>query len=53
VDHTNGRTLRGKTLTFDTKGNRVLTETTEGGRTWITLNPKDKDTRALESKIGH
>jgi LPS export ABC transporter protein LptC len=53
VDHTNGRILRGKTLTFDTKGNRVLTETTEGGRTWITLNPKDKDTRALESKIGH
>jgi len=53
VDHTNGRILRGKTLTFDTKGNRVLTETIEGGRTWITLNPKDKDTRALESKIGH
>jgi LPS export ABC transporter protein LptC len=53
VDHTNGRILRGKTLTFDTQGNRVLTETTEGGRTWITLNPKDKDTRALESKIGH
>jgi LPS export ABC transporter protein LptC/lipopolysaccharide transport protein LptA len=53
VDSTNGRILRGKTLTFDTKGNRVLTETTEGGRTWITLNPKDKDTRGLESKIGH
>ena len=52
VDRTNGRTLRGKTLTFDMKGNRVLTETVEGGRTWITLNPKDKDTRGLESKIG-
>src|SRR2546422_11738334 len=26
VDKTNGRTLRGKTLTFDMKGNRVLTE---------------------------
>lgn len=53
VDRTNGRTLRGKTLTFDTKGNRVLTETMEGGRTWITLSPKDKDGRGLESKIGH
>jgi lipopolysaccharide export system protein LptA len=53
VDHTNGRTLRGKTLTFDMRGNRVLTETMEGGRTWITLNPKNKDTRGLESKIGH
>ncbi len=53
VDRTTGRTLRGKTLTFDTRGNRVLTETMEGGRTWITLNPKDKDSRGLESKIGH
>ncbi len=53
IDQTNGRILRGKTLTFDLKGNRVLTETKEGGRTWITLNSKNKDTRGLESKIGH
>jgi lipopolysaccharide export system protein LptA len=53
VDHTNGRTLRGKMLRFDMKGNRVLTETYDGGRTWITLNPKEKDTPALEPKIGH
>jgi lipopolysaccharide export system protein LptA len=53
VDHTNGRTLRGKTLRFDMKGNRVLAETSDGGRTWITLNPKEKDTPALEPKIGH
>jgi hypothetical protein len=53
VDHTSGRTLRGKTLRFDMKGNRVLTETSDGGRTWITLNPKEKDTPALEPKIGH
>ncbi len=53
VDHTNGRILRGKTLMFDTKGNRVLTERMEGGRTWITLSPKDKDRRNLEPKIGH
>ena len=53
VDRTNGRILRGRTLTFDTKRNRVLTETMEGGRTWITLSPKDKDGRGLEPKIGH
>jgi len=53
VDQTNGRVLRGKTLTFDLAGNRVLTETTEGGRTWISLSQKDKDGRGLEPKIGH
>jgi LPS export ABC transporter protein LptC len=53
VDRTSGRTLRGKTLRFDMKGNRVLTENSDGGRTWITLNPKEKDTPALEPKIRH
>jgi LPS export ABC transporter protein LptC/lipopolysaccharide transport protein LptA len=53
VDHTNGRTIKGKTLKFDLKGNRVLTESSDGGRTWITLNPKDKETPGLEPKIGH
>ena len=53
VDHTNGRTIKGNTLKFDLKGNRVLTESSDGGRTWITLNPKDKETPGLEPKIGH
>ena len=53
VDRTSGRTLRGRTLKFDMKGNRVLTETSDGGRTWITLNPKDKEAPDLEPKIGH
>jgi len=53
VDRTDGSVLRGKTLTFDIKGNRVLTETKEGGRTWITLSPKDKDGRGFEAKIRH
>jgi LPS export ABC transporter protein LptC/lipopolysaccharide transport protein LptA len=53
VDHTNGRTIKGKTLRFDLKGNRVLTESSSGGRTWITLNPKDKENPGLEPKIGH
>ena len=52
VDRATARTLRGKTLQFDLKGNRVLTETSDGGRTWITLDPKKKDTPGLESKIG-
>lgn len=53
VDQINGRTLRGKTLTFDLNANRVLTEQTVGGRTWIKLNPKDEDEELLESKIGN
>ena len=52
VDKASGRTLKGKTLQFDLKGNRVLTERSDGGRTWITLDPKKKDTPGLESKIG-
>jgi lipopolysaccharide export system protein LptA len=52
VDRATGRTLKGKTLQFDLKGNRVLTERSDGGRTWITLDPKKKDTPGLESKIG-
>ena len=52
VDRASGRTLKGKTLQFDLKGNRVLTERSDGGRTWITLDPKKKDTPGLESKIG-
>ncbi len=53
ADLTSGRTIKGKTLKFDLKGNRVLTESSDGGRTWITLNPKDKETPGLEPKIGH
>ncbi len=53
VDLTSGRTLKGKSLKFDLQGNRVLTESSDGGRTWITLNPKDKENPGLEPKIGH
>ena len=52
VDRSTGRMLRGKTLQFDLKGNRVLTESSDGGRTWITLNPKEKENPDLESKTG-
>jgi LPS export ABC transporter protein LptC len=53
VDRTNGRVLRGRTLTFDLRGNRVLTETTGGGRTWITLSSKERERPRPEPKIGH
>jgi len=53
VDSTNGRKIKGRTLKFDLKGNRVLTEGSDGGRTWITLNPKDKEIPGLEPKTGH
>ena len=53
VDQTNGRKIKGKTLRFDLKGNRVLTEGSDGGRTWITLDPKDKGIPGLEPKTGH
>jgi LPS export ABC transporter protein LptC len=53
VDAATGRTLRGRTLTFDLAGDRILTESAGGGRTWITLKPEGKDVQPVEPKIKH
>lgn len=48
VDAATGRTMRGRTLTFDLARDRILTETA-GGRTWITLTPDEsKDVPSVE-----
>jgi LPS export ABC transporter protein LptC len=52
VDTATGRTMRGRTLTFDLAGDRILTETA-GGRTWITLTPESKDVPSVESQTRH
>jgi len=49
VDIPTGRTMRGRTLTFDLAGDRILTESA-GGRTWITLTPEGKDVPSVEPK---
>ncbi|HXI02502.1 MAG TPA: LptA/OstA family protein, partial [Candidatus Saccharimonadales bacterium] len=48
VDAATGRTMRGRTLTFDLAGDRILTESERGGRTWITLTPDSKDVPPVE-----
>jgi LPS export ABC transporter protein LptC len=53
VDGATGRTLRGRTLTFDLAGDRILTEAERGGRTWITLKPESKDVQSVEPKTSH
>jgi len=53
VDSATGRTLRGRTLTFDLTGDRILTETAQGARTWITLKPEAKDVQSVEPKTQH
>ncbi len=53
VDAATGRTLRGKTLTFDLAGDRILTESARGARTWITLKPEAKDVQSVEPKTKH
>ncbi len=53
VDTATGRTLRGQTLTFDLAGDRILTESARGGRTWITLKPESKDVQSVEPKTKH
>jgi LPS export ABC transporter protein LptC/lipopolysaccharide transport protein LptA len=50
VDTASGRTMRGRTLTFDLAGDRILTEPASGGRTWITLKPESKDVSSVEPK---
>lgn len=53
VDAATGRTLRGRTLTFDLAGDRILTESVRGGRTWITLKPEAKEAQPVEPKTKH
>ncbi len=53
VDAATGRTLRGRTLTFDLAGDRILTESARGGRTWITLKPEAKEVQPVEPKTKH
>jgi lipopolysaccharide transport protein LptA len=53
VDAATGRTLRGQTLTFDLAGDRILTESARGARTWITLKPEAKDAQSVEPKTKH
>ncbi len=48
VDTATGRSRRGRTLTYDLAGDRILTETERGGRTWITLDPESKDAPTVE-----
>ncbi len=53
VDVATGRTMRGRTLTFDLAGDRILTESA-GGRTWITLTPEEsKDVPSVEPQTRH
>jgi lipopolysaccharide export system protein LptA len=53
VDAASGRVMRGRTLTFDLAGDRILTETARGARTWITLQPEPKDVQPVEPKTRH
>ena len=53
VDNATGRSLRGRTLTYDLAGDRILTESERGGRTWITLDPESKDAPSVEPKTRH
>jgi LPS export ABC transporter protein LptC len=53
VDAATRRTMRGRTLTFDLAGDRILTESARGGRTWITLTPDAKDVQPVEPKTRH
>jgi len=46
VDSATGRSMKGRSLTYDLAGDRVLTEAAAGARTWITLTPGG--TRAVE-----
>jgi LPS export ABC transporter protein LptC len=52
VDAATGRTMRGRTLTFDLAGDRILTESA-GGRTWISLTPESKDVPSVEPQTRH
>lgn len=51
VDSATGRSMKGRTLTYDLAGDRVLTEAAAGARTWITLTPGGP--RAVEPPSRH
>jgi LPS export ABC transporter protein LptC len=53
VDAATGRSMRGRKLTYDMAGDRILTESENGGRTWITLAPESKDAPSVEPKTRH
>jgi len=40
VDSATGRSMKGRSLTYDLAGDRVLTEAAAGARTWITMTPQ-------------
>jgi len=45
-DETARQVVRGRTLTMDRSGDRILVESEQGGRTWITLPPRQKGASA-------
>jgi LPS export ABC transporter protein LptC len=53
IDSTTGRSMRGKELTYDLSGDRVLTEAGQGARTWITLTPEGKEGPRVEPPTRH
>ena len=53
IDGATGRSMKGRELTYDLAGDRVLTETGPGGRTWITLTPDSKGTPRVEPPPSH
>jgi lipopolysaccharide export system protein LptA len=53
VDAATGHSMRGRELTYDLRGERILTETSEGARTWITLTPDGKDGPSLGPQTRH
>lgn len=52
IDTATGRIMRGRTLTFDLAGDRILTEPA-AGRTQITLTPEGKEVPSVEPKTRH
>ena len=53
VDEATGRSMRGRELTYDLTADRILTESVEGARTWITLTPDTKDGLPLDPPTRH
>ena len=53
IDGATKRSMRGRELTYDLNSDRVLTETGEGGRAWITLTPDGKEGPHVEPPTPH
>jgi hypothetical protein len=53
VEEATGRSMRGRELTYDLTADRILTESVEGARTWITLTPDTKDGLPLDPPTRH